>query len=75
MANVGHYSATALVGSGSSPALDALAADVKSIKTDIGTVKSNTSEINSTVTTIGTKLDAVQEDVAVIKAQTAPVTE
>ena len=54
MANVGHYSAAALVGSGSSPALEAVAADV---------------------TTLGTKLDAVQADVTVIKEQTAPVTE
>ena len=75
MANVGHYSAAALVGSGSSPALEAVA-DIKSIKTDVGTVKSNTSAIKSTVTSNGTKLDAVQADVTVIKAQTAaPVTE
>lgn len=75
MANVGHFSAATLVGSGSSPALEAVAADIKSIKTDVGTVKSNTSAIKSTVTSNGTKLDAVQADVTVIKAQTAPVTE
>lgn len=76
MANVGHFSAVILVGSGSSPALEAVAADIKSIKTDVGTVKSNTSAIKSTVTSNGTKLDAVQADVTLIKAQTAaPVTE
>lgn len=75
MANVGHFSAVTLVGSGSSPALEAVAADIKSIKTDVVTVKSNTSATKSTVTSNGTKLDVVQADVTVIKAQTAaPVT-
>ena len=35
MANVGHFSAVTLVDSGSNPALEAVAADIKSIKTDI----------------------------------------
>ena len=76
MANVGHFSAVTLVGSGSSPALEAVVADIKSIKTDVGTIKSNISAIESTVTSNGTKLDAVQADVTEIKAQTAaPVLE
>ena len=74
MANVGHFSAVTLVGSGSSPALAAVAADIQSIKTAVGTVNSNTATIRSTVTSNGTKLDAVKADVVVIKAQTAPVT-
>lgn len=74
MANVGHFSAVTLVGSGSSPALEDVVADIKSIKTGVVTVTSTTSAIKSTVTSNGTKLDAVKADVVVIKAQTAPVT-
>ena len=72
MAIVGHFSAVTPVGSGSNSALEAVAADIKSIKTDIETVKSNISAIDSTVTSNGIKLDAVQADVIVIKEQTAP---
>ena len=72
MAIVGHFSAVTLVDSGSNPALEAVAADIKSIKTDIEAVKSNISAIESTVTSNGTKLDAVQADVSVIKEQTTP---
>ena len=72
MAIVGHFSAVILLGSGSSPALEVMAADIKSIKTDVGTIKSDISAIKSTVTSNGTKLDAVQADVTLIKEQNAP---
>ena len=74
MAIVGHFDSKVLTGTGSSPALDAVAADIKTVKTDVATIKTTTATVNTNVTANGVKLTNLQGDVTIIKEQTAPTT-